>query len=316
MVTAVAPANIAFIKYWGKRDEALRLPWNDSISMNLSEAYTTTTVEFSPRFTKDEVEGLEGEEVARVSKHLDRLRKLKGNALFAHVETKNTFPKGSGIASSASGFAALTLAAAKALDLSFDEKELSILARIGSGSACRSIPDGFVEWKVGESSEDSYAYSLYPSDYWDLCDVLVIVASSEKNISSTKGHEAATSSPFFHARVEGINERIEKVKEGLKKKDLGILGPAIEEEAINMHAVMMSQTPSLFYWSGKTMDIIQSVIQWRDEGLPVYFTIDAGPNVHLICEANNAQEVSRKVRILPNVESVVINKPAQGAHLV
>ncbi len=314
--TAVAPANIAFIKYWGKKDAALRLPWNDSISMNLSQAFTTTSVEFSSNFIKDEVKGLEGEEVAHVSKHLDRLRKIKGSTLFARVDTLNTFPKSSGIASSASGFAALTVAAVSALGLSLSEKELTILARLGSGSACRSIPDGFVEWIASEDSDKSYAHSLYLDFYWDLRDVLVIVQTEKKKISSSAGHEAATSSPFFHARLMSLPERVERVKEGLKKKDLGILGPAIEEDCVNMHAVMMTQTPALFYWNGATMNIIQSVIGWREEGLPVYFTIDAGPNVHLICEEKDAQNVARKVRQLAGVKKVIVNKPAQGAHLV
>ncbi len=318
--TAVAPANIAFIKYWGKKDEVLRLPWNDSISMNLSGAYTTTSVEFSKDLTKDEIEGLDVKEAKRVAKHLDRLRELKGVSWRAKVATENSFPKSSGIASSASGFAALTLAAAKALGLELNEKELSILARIGSGSACRSIPDGFVEWKAGnplaDGSEASYAYSLYPSEHWDICDVLAIVATGKKKTSSSEGHEAATSSPFFHARLMSLPDRIVRVKEGLKKKDLGLLGPAIEEEAVNMHAVMMTQVPPIFYWTGATMTIIQSVIRWREEGLPVYFTIDAGPNVHLICEGKDAQKVSRKVHELAGVEKVIINKPARSAHLI
>ncbi len=319
--TAVAPANIAFIKYWGKKDEALRLPLNASISMNLSEAYTKTTVEFSKEFTSDQVEffdakSLDPQEILRVSKHLDRLREMKGVSLRAKVATKNTFPKSSGIASSASGFAALTVAGSVALGLSLSEKELSILARIGSGSACRSVPDGFVEWKTGDTSEESYAYSLYPSSYWDLCDVLVIVASSEKKISSTKGHEAVQASLFFHSRLMSLSERIERVKEGLKKRDLGILGPAIEKEAINMHAVMMTQTPALFYWTSATMDSIHAVIRWREEGLQVYFTIDAGPNIHLICEAKDAKVVAQKAETIHGVEQVIINKPARGAHLV
>lgn len=314
--TAIAPANIAFIKYWGKRNEALRLPWNPSISMNLSETCTTTIIEFSPECTKDDVEGLDVQEAARVTKHLDRLRELKGVSLRAKMITKNTFPMSSGIASSASGFAALTVAAVAALGLSLEKKELSILARLGSGSACRSIPDGFVEWKAGEASEDSFAHSLYPADYWDLCDVLVIVESQKKKVSSSAGHEAAASSPFFHARLMSIKERVEKVKKGLKERDLGILGPAIEEEAINMHCVMMTQNPPLFYWTGTTIDIMHAVFLWRKEGLPVYFTIDAGPNVHLICEAKNAKVIAQKAKKLSGVERVIVNKPAKGAHLL
>lgn len=320
MVTAIAPANIAFIKYWGKKDATLNIPFNDSISMNLSEAYTTTSVEFSSSITADEVHldgaHLTAKEISRMTDHLDRIRGLAHSTFKARVVTKNTFPKSSGIASSASGFAALTLASSKALGLSLNEKELSILARLGSGSASRSIPDGFVEWKTGEDSDQSYAYSLYLDTYWDLRDVLVIVASSSKKISSREGHGSATSSPFFHARLMSMSERIDRVKEGLKKKDLGVLGPAIEEEAINMHASMMTQRPSLFYWTGATIDLIHAVMNWREEGLPVYFTIDAGPNMHLICESKDAENVAKIAKAMKGVEQVIINKPARGAHLV
>lgn len=284
--------------------------------MNLSDAYTTTTVEFSKEFSRDRIIGLDEEEAGRITQHLDRLRKLKGIAMWATVETKNTFPKGSGIASSASGFAALTVAAAAALGLSLSEKELTIFARLGSGSACRSIPNGFVQWNAGEISDDSYAFSLYPSDYWKLCDVLAIVATGKKKTSSSVGHEAAASSPFFHARLMSLPDRIARVKEGLKKMDLRILGPAIEEEAVNMHAVMMTQTPALFYWTGATVDLLHAVIDWRKEGLPVYFTIDAGPNVHLICEQKDAERVAHNVKALDGVKQVVINKPAKGARLI
>lgn len=146
--TAVAPANIAFIKYWGKADEEPRLPLNASLSMNLSACTTTTTVEFSPEFIDDQVS--EGFDKKRIITHIDRLRKAAGIGLRATISTKNSFPTSSGVASSASGFAALTVAAAAALSLELTEKELTLFARLGSGSACRSIPDGFVEWKKGK----------------------------------------------------------------------------------------------------------------------------------------------------------------------
>src|SRR3989304_6673895 len=167
--TAIAPSNIAFTKYWGRKDEVLRLPENGSISMCLSDLLTTTTVEFSENYTKDEViingGGLEAGEAERVIKHLDRVRKMANISLKAKVVSNNNFPTGTGLSSSSSGFAALTLAASKAAGLNLSEKELSILARQGSGSACRSIPDGFVEWLDGDTNETSYAVSLYPPSF-------------------------------------------------------------------------------------------------------------------------------------------------------
>ena len=210
--TAIAPSNIAFIKYWGKLDEALRLPLNDSFSMNLSGAYTTTTVEFSPSYTKDSVSIIGGDfssdEISRVVKSLDMIRKISGVTIFANVVTQNTFPKGAGAAASASGFAALTIAAFAALEKPMSEKELTVFARLGSGSACRSIPDGFVEWFSASSSEDSYAASLYPSTYWEIYDVLAIVDNTMKKVSTSQGMESVKTSPALSERLAAIPGRM------------------------------------------------------------------------------------------------------------
>ena len=198
--TAIAPSNIAFIKYWGKKDEILRLPENGSLSMNLSGLQTTTTVEFSPQFSEDyiEINGIrEPNEGNRAIKHLDRVRALAKVSEFAKVVTKNNFPTGTGLSSSASGFAALTVAATKAAGLNLPEKELSILARQGSGSACRSIADGFVEWIDGDTSDTSYAISLYPPGYWDIVDVVAVVSEGRKDVSTSEGQKLVRSSPFF-----------------------------------------------------------------------------------------------------------------------
>lgn len=315
--TAIAPANIAFIKYWGKKDEKLRLPLNSSISMNLSGALTTTTVEFSEKFTADSVDGdFNDKEKSKIVAHLDRIRRVGKSSLHAKVATRNSFPKGAGIASSASGFAALTLAASAALGLKLSEKELSIVARFGSGSACRSVPDGFVYWKAGESSDESYAYSLYPSSYWDLRDIVVVVRSPEKSVSTTSGMERVKTSPFWRERILGIPAKIQAVQYALKKRSLRDLGIVMEEDCINMHAVTMTQNPPLFYWNETTMEIIRSVPRWREEGVGVYFTIDAGPNVHLICEGINEKIVIEKVKRLRGISQLLLNRPAQGARLI
>jgi diphosphomevalonate decarboxylase len=317
--TAIAPANIAFIKYWGKKDEALRLPLNASLSMNLSGALTTTTIEFSPSYKKDTVEFL-GEsvsrkEIDRVIFHLDRIRKQAGRNEFARVATRNSFPKGTGIASSASGFAALTVAACSALELHVSEKELTILARLGSGSACRSIPDGFVIWETGQTSEESYAYSLYPSTYWDICDILAVVDVQMKKISTTQGHETVKTSPFWEARVKRIPQKIHRIQEAFREKNFSMLGEILEEDCLDMHHVMQTQRPPLYYWNATTRTLMDAVRTWRTDGLSVYFTIDAGPNVHLICEATQEKVLMEKVKNLHGVLEVISNKPSQGTRL-
>lgn len=303
--TAVAPANIAFIKYWGRIDAAKKLPANPSISMNLSACITTTTVEFSDKFASDEVTA--GFDKQRIFDHIDRIRAIAGITQKAHVETKNSFPTSTGIASSASGFAALTLATASALGVSFSEKELTALSQLGSGSAARSIPDGFVKW------EGEVARSLYPSGYWDLRDIVVIVGSTGKDVSSNAGHDTVRTSPYFQERLRALPERISRCERALQQKNFQELGQVIEEDCLDMHHVMQTQHPPLFYWTDETKTIMDEVKHWRDQGLPVYFTVDAGPNVHLICEAGNETSVMEKIG---NTYQVIVNKPAKGAHLL
>lgn len=318
--TAKAPANIAFIKYWGKRDPSVNLPMNDSISLNLSDCSTLTTVEFDPGFDKDRLI-LGGREVfdkklEKVSKHLDLIRKLAKTNLCAKVTSKNNFPTGVGIASSASGFAALTLAAVEALGLELPQKELSRLARLGSGSACRSIPDGFVKWHKGKNSETSFAESIAPPNHWDLLDIVVIFSEEEKEVSSRDGHGLALTSPYYKTRLKELPKRTKEVKDAIKKKDLEKLGILIEEEAISLHTIAMTSKPPLFYWKPETLLLMQSLMAWRKEGLPAYFTIDAGPNIHIITEGKYKDEVLERLGQFRWIKKIITNNPAPGARSV
>ena len=227
-----------------------------------------------------------------------------------HIETKNNFPASAGIASSASGFAALTVAAAKSLGLQLSEKELTALARLGSGSACRSIPDGFVKW------EGEFAYSLYPADYWDLCDIVVVVEKTVKKVSSSSGHEAVETSPFFKRRLDEIPKRVQKIELAFQEKNFRVFGEMIEEDCLDMHHVMQTQIPPLMYWDDATKRIMEAVVSWRKLRLPVYFTIDAGPNVHLICEGKDEARVLDALKNISGVEEVILNKPSKGAHII
>jgi diphosphomevalonate decarboxylase len=319
-ITAKAPANIAFIKYWGKRNEKLRIPANSSISMNLSNAFSITSVDFDSKFKEDviKIDGIVsvGSEKDRVVTQLDLIRKISGKSRYAEVVSDNNFPKASGIASSASGFAALTLAASLSAGLKLSKKDLSILARLGSGSACRSIPDGFVEWKEGSVSKDSYACSLYPADYWNICDAIAIIGQTSKKVSSTEGHMLAQSSPFYRTRILGMLSKVREIKLALKNKDFTKFGEILEAEAINMHTVMMTSNPALYYWLPKTLEIILNVGDWRKKGIEAYFTIDAGPNVHIICEEKNANKLESNLSKLGNVKEILVNRPAVGARVI
>lgn len=316
--TAVAPSNIAFIKYWGRKDEELRLPENGSISMCLSNLTTTTTVEFDESFKEDIVTingQSEADETSRTTKHLDRIRKRANVSHKAKVTSENNFPIGTGLSSSAAGFAALTVAASNAVGLNLSEKDLSILARQGSGSACRSIPDGYVEWLNGDSSETSYAVSLYPPDYWDIVDVVAVVSEGQKDVATSEGQKLIGTSPFFESRKAGMKKKIDDVKDALAKKDFSKFGEISEAEALNMHAVMLTSSPSLIYWTPGTLQLMNLVKRWRSEGLEVYFTINTGQDIHLLIESKNTEEIEKKLRELDFVKDIIVNIPAPGTKL-
>ncbi|MBI2465377.1 diphosphomevalonate decarboxylase [Candidatus Shapirobacteria bacterium] len=312
--TAVAPSNIAFTKYWGKKDEKLRIPENGSISMNLSNLLTTTTVEFLDEYKKDEIH-LPGE-IDRVIKHLDRIRKIAGIHQKAKVVSENNFPTGTGLSSSASGFAALTVAASFAASLQLSEKELSILARQGSGSACRSIPNGFVEWFDGNTSETSYAIQIFKEDYYDIADVVVVASSQKKDVSTSVGQKTAESSPFMAVRLSRMKKKNEDLKKLIQKRDFESFGELVEQEALELHAIMLTQKPPLIYFKPETIVVIKAVEKWRIQGIPVYWTLNTGQDVHLICQGKDKEKVATLARTLSVTKDVIINLPSSGAHLV
>jgi diphosphomevalonate decarboxylase len=318
--TALSCANIAFIKYWGRKDHVLRLPLNSSISMNLDNATTVTTVMFDEALRSDEIE-IGGEPAPphaarRVSEHLDRIRALAGMDARAQVVSRNSFPMGAGIASSASAFAALTVAACASAGLHLDERALTILARQGSGSACRSIPAGFVEWHAGETSEESFAESIAPPDHWDLRDLIAIVQTQHKEVGSSRGHELAEPSPFAAARLAEAERALPVVRAAILARDFTTFGEETEQEAIRMHAVAMTSRPSLLYWSPETVRIMHAVRQWRAEGLEAYFSIDAGANVHVLCQGKDAPKVEAALHALLDVREVLANRPGPGTRLI
>lgn len=324
-VTYVAPANIAFIKYWGIRDEKQVLPCNPSISMTLSHCTSTCTVEFDARRTGDEVwfrpkggsfEPATEAFVRPVLDHLEALRRRAGTAGGCRVWTENSFPTGAGIASSASGFSALTLAASEAMGKPpEDAAEASVLARLsGSGSAARSVLGGYVQWpaRSGEDSGALPAVQLAPADHWDLRDVVAVVDSAPKGVSSRHGHRRAQSSPRFAGRLEELEGRLEVVRAAIENRDIELLGETMEAEAIDLHHVAMSSRPPIYYWKPGTLAVLWSIRSLRSEGVPVYATIDAGPNVHAICPAEFEPRVSAAFESMAEVESVLRDRVGPG----
>ena len=319
VITAMAHPNIALIKYWGDVDPQLHLPANGSISMNLAELETRTSVTFDPALESDRFslngEPMSGDPLLRVSKFLNRVRQLAGSSTFARVESNNNFPTGVGIASSASGFAALSLAATYAAGLSLDEEDLSRLARTGSGSACRSVPGGFVEWQAGHNDCDSYAFPLAAPEYWGLVDCIAVVAQQHKAISSSMGHAMASTSLLQAGRVAGAASRLENCRKAIQEHDFNLLTEIVEYDSNLMHAVMLTSRPPLIYWQPATVAIMHAVQGWRKDSLPVCYTIDAGPNVHVLCPAEHAEAITQRLQQVSGVQQVITAHPGGPARL-
>ena len=318
--TAQAFANIAFIKYWGNRDNLLRLPLNSSISMSLDGLYTRTTVSFQPSLPFDELI-INGHEVAgkgrdRLSYVLDIIRGMANLPDRAEIMSENNFPSGAGIASSASAFAALALAGSVAAGLKLSESELSRLARRGSGSAARSIPGGFVEWQMGTGDQDSFAFSIAGPEHWNLVDCIAIVSAEHKKTGSTEGHAVAHTSSLQTARVEDSPRRLEICRQAILERDFDTFASIVELDSDMMHAVMMTSTPALHYWKPASLEVMSCVRDWRTEGMQVCYTVDAGPNVHVICPEAESEVVEKRLREIRGVQNVLVARVGGAARIV
>jgi diphosphomevalonate decarboxylase len=324
--TVIAPANIAFIKYWGTLDWDRTLPYNPSLSMTLRECTSRTTVEILEGGERDAVllrrdkGSLEPATEAfsqRVIAHLGRLRSWAGETLSFRVATENSFPMAAGMASSASGFAALTLAVVSALGREVSGEQASVLARLsGSGSAARSVLGGYVQWPAGEGPEEEHAVQLLPAEHWDLRDVVAILEEQAKEVSSRQGHERAPSSPYFESRQRLLGERLERVRQAILARDFSALAPIVEEEAIDLHLIAMSSRPPVFYWRPGTLEVLAILRRLRQEGLEVCATMDAGANVHMICTPDSEAAVTEAVETIAGVRSLIHDGVGVGPAIV
>jgi diphosphomevalonate decarboxylase len=326
--TATSPSNIALVKYWGKRDADLQWPANDSISMTLSACMSVTTArrttDFYDTFRLGDINlRSDVNKEHKVFRHIQRLRDALNVSGCLEISSKNSFPASCGIASSASGFSALTIAATASLLGSSKWDELSSLgactnflthmARMGSGSAGRSLFGGFVQWTAGASSEEQSVKQLYPIDHWQLADVIVVLSADEKKISSTEAHKAAWGSPLFAPRLAGLPDRIKSVNNAISGKDIELLGREIESEALEMHAVCMTGTPQINYLSEKTVSFFAWLRTERQRGrIPAWATIDAGPNLHLICLKDDAAKVAQLIEKEWPGTTIIMDKTGSG----
>ena len=321
--TAVANANIALVKYWGKRNKDLILPFNSSISMTCDGLHTKTTIEFSDKYHEDTIL-VNDEELKKDEKdvlgHVERIRKIAGVHQKAKIISESNFPVAAGLASSASGLAALTLAATKAAGLHLSERELTMLARMGSGSASRSFCEGFAEWHKGHKDDgtDSYAESIGPKNHWPEFRMLAcIVSESMKPVSSRAGMaQTVANCPLYDGWLKSVDADLESVRNGIKHKDFTAVGSTAEKNALKMHATMMTTTPSIIYWTPATVAVMHSVMHWREEGLESYFTMDAGPQVKILCLEKDVHEIQRRLESLDSIKKTILCKPGDAARLV
>lgn len=297
---AKVPSNIALIKYWGKREK--QWPANDSLSMTLTSSQTVT---IASRLKSSSFEVFVGKHQLFptdpfAKKIFSHLKFLATNLDFAdglRIETSNTFPASCGIASSASGMGALTLAAIAAWEDQCESplslQKLAHLARMGSGSACRSLLGGFVAWNAGDHPSLQSIEQVAKAEHWPLADLIVVTSAKAKSTSSSAGHETANTSPLFAIRTAGIHERMRIAREAIAARDLSTLGPLMETDALDMHAVMMTSKPALNYFTEATVAVLQWIRDQRKAGtLEAYFTVDAGPNPHILCRLEDAQKIS------------------------
>jgi len=321
-VTAVAGTNIALVKYWGKRDAALNLPAAGSLSLTLDRLGTRTTVAFDDgdrdRFVLDGAPAGDAA-TARVSAFLDRVRARAALARRALVQSENSVPTAAGLASSASGFAALALAATRAAGLELPAPELSALARIGSGSAARSIFGGFVEMARGESADgsDAIARAMPEGDGWEVRLCVAITAVGPKAIGSTAAmtHTARTS-PFYDAWLAGVPGDLAAARAAIAARHLPALGAVVERSALRMHAAALAADPAIIYWNAATLAAMDCVHTLRARGTAVFFTIDAGPHVKALCRAADADAVAEALRAVPGVIDCLVAAPGPGARVV
>lgn len=316
----IAPANIALIKYWGMRDADQVVPWNPSISMTLSQCVSHTSVGYAEA-RQDEVwwwtpEGLitpSSSFSANVLEQVRRLKALAHSSSSLKVVTVNHFPSGAGIASSASGFAALTLATCSALGLSTTAEQLSRQTRLsGSGSATRSLLGGFVQWPGDASHPDGPAHQIAPAEHWPLRDLIAVIDAGEKPVSSREGHRRAPTSPYFVSRQQHLPVRTEALRQALMGRDFARFADLVEQESIDLHVIAMTGHPPTFYFQPATLAVLKTVRELRAAGLQTCATLDAGPNVHVLCTAEDAAAVLIQLRSVPGVAYVIEDSVGLG----
>lgn len=316
-----APVNISFIKYWGKRDEVLKLPTKDSFGVSLHEVFTETSISIIDG-DKDEIVVFDDESnrqktVKGIQNYLDLFRSLTGLSHCFRVETKNNFPTASGLASSSSGFSALATGLVKISNLDWPKNKISALARLGSGSAARSVSSGFVRFYRGEKEDgtDSFGETIFEKDHWpDFRLIAVITTKNPKYLSSKESSPILVKNPLFSMWSEASHKRVDLAIEAVRQKDLKQLGELMELDWYELQEVLATCTPPINYATEATHQVINQVRSLRNSGIECYFTTHAGPQVQIICLASDLEEIMAKLQELDGVIKLIASKAGSGAY--
>lgn len=319
---ARAHTNIALIKYWGKADEALIIPMNNSLSLTLDRFYTETHVTFDASFTSDTFTlndvAIEGKELQKMARFLDIVREKAQTTLYAHVESHNFVPTAAGLASSASAYAALAQACNVALDMQLSSRDVSRLARRGSGSASRSIYGGFVEWEKGHDDETSYSYPI-DANHWEdeLAMLFVVINNQTKKVPSRYGMSLTReTSRFYQYWLDHIDEDLQEAKAAIAAQDFKRLGEVIEANGLRMHATNLGSQPPFTYLIQESYDAMAVVHRCREQGILCYYTMDAGPNVKVLVEKKNQQAVISELRKVFDEQQIIASGIGSGVETI
>lgn len=313
--TARAHTNIALLKYWGKADTTLMLPTTTSISLTLDEFYTDTTVWFDADLVADDVmlddAVMTGKGYDKVTRFLGLVREMAGETHYAHVHSSNHVPTAAGLASSASAFAALAGAASRAAGLTLSPAELSRLARLGSGSASRSIFGGFAQWDHGHDDLTSVAKPLVETIDWPIQLLTVIIDDRPKKIDSRGGMQhAKATSPFYDDWVNRSNALVPVMQTAIANHDIDQIGQLAEANALQMHATNATAQPAFNYLTDSSWQVINLATTLRERGISVYATMDAGPNVKLISRPADTEVIT--AALAEAIPGVVVRTATPG----
>jgi len=291
------------IKYHGLRDEELRIPFHDSISVATAPTVSHTTVEFG-KFRRDSasVDGrdLAGRELGRVLAVVDEVRRRSGVEAKIRMVSANNFPSNVGLGASASGFAALAVSASKAAGLKLSLEEMSTVARRGAGSASRSVTGAFSRWKAGHEDAESYSYQIASEEF----QMGIVVALIPAFKYTESAHKAVLGSPFFHSRLAYVHGALAEMENAIRKRDIERIGALAERDSLILHGITMTGLDEMILWRPETVKVILEVRKMRSEGLPAYFSIDTGATVYVNTKPKHIREVEGRIKQL-GIETIV-----------